>query len=502
MKKIEYFITAICACIYLVACSPDMGNYNYKDNKIQDITGKGTRSVALGDTIKITPIIKWKYPDKDTTAFEYRWELNDSVISKERNLRFVPTRTMSSIYCNLFVTDKVTGVVNYFSTTISVSSIFEIGWTILSEKSGKSILSYIRKDEKKNDKGETIYEYVEYKDIYKTLFGNLSLGNNPKRLHYLQVNGYQDEILVIQDPKECVYLSGEDFSKRLYLKEEFPDKQFPNGFIPKEYIGSGSYCNYLLGENGQIYWRIVSPQYPHVVSFMPIPLYQEGGLNVPFFPSPMQRDVNIVYMYDNLNKRLIARYTGSGRSSGANMQIIQDNKPNDVADITNLGNYKLSYMGGGIPNYLLILKDTNTGEYVLHSYRTITNQYGLTIQITNHFQQPFTANAFLSDKTKFLDLITRSYLFFGEGSKLYFYDKNTKRVKLYHDFGAGNIVKLVASPSESEISVGTDDGNIYFCDTDVRVLALDHPGAEGGMLHHTTGLGGKVVDIIWKYGGY
>lgn len=46
-----------------------------------------------------------------------------------------------------------------------------------------------------------------------------------------------------------------------------------------------------------------------------------------------------------------------------------------------------------------------------------------------------------------------SYLFMGEGSKLYFYDVNTKVVKLFADYTNGNVVEILQDADAGEIGV-------------------------------------------------
>lgn len=501
MKRIpKYLLIGTLACFSFFSCYEDSGNYEYLDyNKIEKIEGKGSLSAVLGDTIKIMPKIQWKYPEKDTTSFEYRWELDGSIISKQRELEYIPDKIMTML-CDLYVTEKESGIVTVFTAEIEVTSPFDTGWTILSEDAGASILSYIRRDEKEDEKEQKYYEYVAYKDIYKTFFSGSSLGKNPSKLSYLQTGWNKDEILVIQEAEESVYLSGLDFSKTVYLKDEFREKEYPKEFVPKAFI-DGVRCCYLLGENGQIFWKTI-PESIHLSNFISFPLYQPGGLKVNCFSEVRVYGVNIVYMYDVLHNRLLARNTsGRSSSSGADIELINSTKPEDIADINNLEEYKLIHMGGDHPNYMLILKNTNTQEYVYHTYRVEGfSSFTNTAQLTNHQQEVFAGSTLISDSTKFLDLRRMSYLFFGEGSRLYFYDKNTKKVKLYHDFGSGNIVKIVAEAKETEIGVALDSGELYICSTSVEVLATDNPGKEGGILHHTTGLG-KIVDMVWKYGG-
>ena len=87
----------------------------------------------------------------------------------------------------------------------------------------------------------------------------------------------------------------------------------------------------------------------------------------------------------------------------------------------------------------------------------------------------------------------------GEESKLYFYDVNTKSVKLFTDYESGNIVEILQDADAGEIGVALDDGNFYIYKLSTEVLADANPG-EKGLLFHVSDLG-RIVDIEWKWGG-
>lgn len=513
MKKTTYSIVGI-TLIYLLlpSCYQDMGNYDYVDyNKIK-IAGmdpaKSISYVTLGDTIKIIPLIRWRYPEKDTTekAFEFRWELNDSIISTKRNLEFVPIKKEEGAPCLLYVTEKQTGIVSVgkFYITVTTTPISN-GWTILSDKEDTSILSYIRRDIKWGIDNQPYYEYVEYKDIYATMYPGEILGKNPKSLFYVIIDAFADEILVCQEPEQCVYLSGDDFSKTINLKDEFHGNRYPKGFIPKDFIDGGR-CTYLAGENGEVYWKLNPERYGklHLVNFIPIPLYHQKGSKISFFPDYRSYGTEMAHMYDVLNNRLLAHYTvfhSTGNTLGGNINFVNKTKPEDIADLNNLNGYKLIYMGGENPNFILILKHETTGDYYYHTYQKSGMPSSLTVQLINHSQEIFAGNSYISENSVFKQLRRKVYLFFSEGSKLYFYDKTSGTVKQYHDFDSGRIVKIAADAPENELAIALDNGDLYICSTSLDVLAAEKPGSEGGILHHTSGLG-KIVDVIWKYGGF
>lgn len=521
MKKILIPILAlVIVCFGLKSCYKDLGNYDYLDyNKIERVDldqAKSSSHIVLGDTIIITPIIKWKYPDRDTTetAFEYKWVFDDSVVSKERVLKFVPDKVIQMEACFLYITEKKTGIVSESGFMISVSSAFSSGWTILSEKGGKSVLSFIRRYlDHLDEYWMPVYKYTEYKDIYGTLFSGEQLGSSPQKLFYIMTDYFGDEIMVLQNPDETVYLSGDDFSKQGLLKDEFPGKKYPDGFIPKDFVDAGQ-CTYVSGNNGEVYWKINPPPFGnlHLASFISLPLYYPRGSQIAFFPKISAYDSEMVHMYDVMHNRLLLRFSRFGEMAmseilGANINIINFPKPDEVEDITNLGNFEMVCLSGSVPgyqfaplDYTMILKDKNSGDYFLQTYTTQGAPFSLNIQIVNQQQELFAGSALLSDQSVFLLMRNRPFLFFAEGSKLYIYDKITRNVKLYHDFRSGRIVKMAADAPETEIGIAMDNGNMYICSTDLWVLGAPDPGAAGGILHHAGGLE-KIVDLIWKYGG-
>lgn len=506
------FIVALAISSLFSSCYKDLGNYDYIDNnkilQISDIAAQTTRTVVLGQEVRVTPAITWKYPDRDTTAnaFEFRWEFNDSVVSNERNLRFTPTKIQHQAPCYLFVTEKTTGITTIHTGHITITSPFKTGWLILSESGSNSILSFIRRDTKTNDKNEKYNEYVEYKDLYSTLFPGTTLGTNPKKLSYVQITGDKDEILVLQEPDQCVYLSGDDFSKYIYLKDEFPGKQYPQGYKPADFVDAAQ-CTYVSGEDGVVYWKISPSFYGklHLTQFIPVPLTMPGGLKVGFFPNIRITSSQFAPMYDTLNNRLLMCYTsfnsGGGHRMGTKIEITNNEKPADVVDVNNMGDYQLVYMGGEHPSFIMLLKQNSTGDYYYYTFSIQGSTSSFNVRVTNHKQLLFPGSTFISDESVFHKLRRSAYLFFSNGSKLYFYDQATGNVKLYHDFQTGKIVKIDADAPETEIGVAFDNGDMYVCSASVAVLGASNPGQEGGILHHATGLG-RIVDMIWKYGGY
>jgi len=506
-SKIKNVILTLSIFFLFQSCYKDKGEYNIIDyNKIGAISSLSGRAVILGDTLKIKTIVKWKYPTQDTLGFKYEWKQQDLTISHERDLKYIP-KTAGRFMFYLYVTENATQIVSRFVMQITINSPYKGGWVILSDRSGKSALSYIRRNTFTDANGKPNYSYTLHPDVYANLNPTDPLGSNPKRLFSTIFSGYDaDEILVIQGNNESVFLNGADFSKKVYLKNEFNGRSFPKGAQPVAYHDGGP-LNYVLFDNGEVYWKrnTIDIGGVHDGMYMTVPLYFEGGdAKVSQFIKNDFDKSEFIYMYDELNKRFLGVYSSTNLNDflGSKLRLVNaTNPPLGFADLSNLINYKLIYSSdysNGI-YFMNILKSNQTGEYIYQTYRTAMRF--TSIEVTEHQQEVFAGNGLVSDHTIYYRIRNGSYLFMGEGSKLYFYDVNTKKIKLYHDFGSGRIISICTDADSGELGVALDNGSFYICSLKNEILGANHPGAEGGILYEAKDLG-KIVDITWKWGGF
>lgn len=505
-------ISSFWICLLFVACYEDKGNYDLIDyNKIESVTASSLSdyTITLGDTLKIYPLIKWKYPERDTlNGFEYVWKTTwyGDTLSRERDLEIVPEEC-GQYNCYLFIKEKATGVIFRASFSVSVDTPYALGWIIASNINGKPTISYIRRDSWQDDDKKTHYYWTDYVDLYTNLHPEKPLeGGKIVNVSSYTVDYYDDELMIFQEGGKVSVLNGLDFGKILNLNDEFPSSSYPQGFIAKDFI-RGGYCDFVLGEAGEIYWRrnSRSSQMYHEEIFMDVPVYFPGGGAVisQIFDINVD-DANFILMYDDKFKRFLACYTSysSGNSYlGGKMDIINNYPTSEFANILDLSDYELMYCGDHTDgkSFVNILKDKASGKYLYQSYRLTGSMTSLTV--TNASQEVFAGSDLITDNSVFWRLRQSSYLYFSSGSKLYFYDVNTKRVKLYTDFEEGKIVKLMEDAEGLKLGVGLDNGTFVLCEaSDPDVLGAIDPG-EKGILHQVSGLG-EIVDIDWKWGGY
>ena len=308
--------------------------------------------------------------------------------------------------------------------------------------------------------------------------------------------------MVVQRTGGSYYLSGMDFTKVMALHEEFPGSAYPTGLDPVE-VRNGGWQDFVLSANGEVYWRRnTGSEIQHVTAFIDIPLYfsgaTDGGRITQFFDLDT-KDCGAVLMYDEGNNRVVGRLTSfNSNSDSGPVEFVYTPDDPSVVKLTDLTGYKIMHVGdyGDGSGLNIILKEESTGNYYYQNME-IDNWDGF--NIFDCTQELFAGSSVVSDNTVYFRIRPSSYLFMGEGSKLYFYDVNTKIVKLFTDYTSGNIVEILQDANAGEIGVALDDGNFYIYKLSTEVLADANPG-EKGLLFHVSGLG-RIVDIEWKWGG-
>ena len=111
MKR--FILFSLFVSFWFSACYEDKGKYNlidYNDITLDVVASLTKKTIILGDTVRIVPKVTWKYPDRDTLAYDYRWEMGlGNVISTDRNFEYIPT-SCGQFDVNFYMTDRQTGL--------------------------------------------------------------------------------------------------------------------------------------------------------------------------------------------------------------------------------------------------------------------------------------------------------------------------------------------------------------------------------------------------------
>ncbi|MCE8952552.1 hypothetical protein K0G24_16255 [Bacteroides thetaiotaomicron] len=261
--KIKYIIGLVLPLL-ITSCYEDKGNYDYSLlNDIDIVVQPEEKSYVLGDIVKVTPqmnfALEHETPESDLS---FEWTYDSHLISNEKNLNWQADTVATSKELRLAVYDKHTGITYFGSTMMSIFSPYtEEGWLVLSEKDGKSMLTYLRKHWTENKEGEDELECVVIRDVYGLANDGESLGSDPQSINVHYVNQFDGEdntgwVWVAQKGGQgCVDLSGTSYQRQGNLNQMFLEGSYPAGFTPQSVVDF-KYLTLAIGEDGTTYTRV------------------------------------------------------------------------------------------------------------------------------------------------------------------------------------------------------------------------------------------------------
>lgn len=198
MKKILNIVWCLFIAFAWTGCYKDLGNYSY--HEINDLTVEGLEPQYdrdVDDSLIIQPVLKGTQYS-DTARFSYEWEIQGVKVAETHDLRMQVNLTPGMKYSRFIVKDKETGIKNYSSFNLKVSSSTAGDLImVLSKYQGRAELSYLRLDKPAN------WAVNYYKDRYEE-----ELGKNPQQLnisylqswsHYPFVNNYGRIMILVDD---------------------------------------------------------------------------------------------------------------------------------------------------------------------------------------------------------------------------------------------------------------------------------------------------------------
>ncbi len=489
--KIKILSLSLFALFILTSCIKDQGSYDVKDLGTPTITTFSKGNAVIGEPYIIKPVIDYK--DISENDFEYFWFANLSdystsdTLSHEKNLSFVFTK--AGWYIGVYqIKNKKTGGITSKIFDFNVVSKYQMGWLILSEKNGNSVLSYSRLNSGNVD--------TTFVDIYSSLYGANKLGKAPLSLgrHYTD---QADQILVVQNGEGgSVELDGTNFSKVITTDKEFVDGVYPTGFKPikAEY---GDRIEMVVGEDGRAFTRIrTSSSVFQGARYSTTPIG-----NAKITKTYYKYGQGYILMYDDLNHRIIGIQDLPQLYTGKLLYTKMDPLGENVAEFTDLANIgtdaKLIYTGSYVASsnryFVQILKKGS--KYRIQKFLLRLETAIQTLYVIKGTESDFAGNGIVTDNTHYF-LTGSQYLFFGEGNSLYYYDFDLNTVKKYTTF-TGKVTAIESNSEKNQIGVGMDNGEFYVLDVSNEVLA----SGTAKIIAKATNLG-KVVDLQFKYGKY
>lgn len=194
MKKYMFCLTAL---MLTVACSQDLGNYEYVDLAEPEISGLVDQSVLTFAHMTVTPDLVLK---SDMENYSFEWKAVDSngltdpvVVGDQLNLDWEVTLPPGSYSLYLTVTEVSTGLYWQEMMTLTVSSSTSEGWMVLCSDEGLARLDFIS-----TLTGEPVYDILRASDMPQM--------SGPRKIIWLSTN---------TDEASPYYLCTDDGATRL-----------------------------------------------------------------------------------------------------------------------------------------------------------------------------------------------------------------------------------------------------------------------------------------------
>ena len=360
MRKLGIYVVMAIFAGVVSGCLDDDNNYNYKQiNWLQggDFNFENINSeynLIEGDELVLAPTFKFTI-DSITPDVSYEWYINKQLQANETSATYTFKADKSGQYQVTFaVRDNKSGVQFGKSTIINVMSMYQRGWTILSDENGRSVLHFIvptTQHYQVTYNGETFTrDSLVYHIVKRNVVPNL--GSNPKGLmnnigyidynHMYGISTY-DELVVKQD--RWVELNGNTLEREVYTDEEFRG-DIPADFSPVEAAMTYS-CKALLDKNGLIYWEQKADAADfHAGTYLSIGLnnqtrfsrlfqaYKFNSYNTNMILALTKEDNSLVGILDMGNVGESSAITEMSSSSSGNVYNITD--PSDEDHFSNI----------------------------------------------------------------------------------------------------------------------------------------------------------------------
>ena len=254
--KIENIFLIACTFYGFTSCYEDKGNYDYMAmNDITVSVNTENDSYALGDKLSVTPELTFAM-GQETSELSYTWTFDGQLISNERNLDWNVDILGANKDLRLAVLDNTTGVTYFGEKIITVSSSFATdSWVVLSEKDGKSMLSFLRYQ---TEDGKL--KPVVTRDLYGVGNGGESMGSQPVSMYPHWTNRWDGEdntswLWISQEGGQgAVDLSGSDWTREAVLSDLWLGNP-PADFVPAGVIDM-QVLTLAVSKDGKIYTRI------------------------------------------------------------------------------------------------------------------------------------------------------------------------------------------------------------------------------------------------------
>ena len=541
--KIIYITFLFLVTYNFICCYDDKGNYEYKQiNDIEISFPDYNFEQVIGETFKLYPKFTYKYKDTANLNLSYKWAIGERVIGENRQLVW-QVDTNEQVEIALYVTNIDDNMVYMGSTIVRPTSIYTWynSYLVLSEKNGKSILSFVRYDEKENASGETIYDEFDrpvlVNQVYEDIYYNENkdeLGSKPLFIqeHIAKIFPSEGHVIVFQEGGQgSVDLDGTSMKKDILLVESFSKGSYPADFHPTN-AEMMTYTHLIENHDGKIYSKI-KESYKLFQSgyYIHTPLmFENKEIRAHIINSVLANDKPYTLLHsigttENPENRLLLvhdlQYSFTDVNvSGKVVALPEPTKgwPENFRPLTDLGNCQVinisQYNTGNTkkPGYTMFLKNSD-GSYQYQAFELEREYSGEKLSypkktIAGKEQEmlisfPITSPIPL-EECVFCNIASRQneYIFIAYGKDIYFLDRTSPENGIRHYYTCkANVVDMDGREYYGEqLFVGLDNGGVLLLNSNnaknITTNAEKFRWESGPEVDL-----GKIVDVTLKVGG-
>ena len=541
--KIIYITFLFLVTFNFICCYDDKGNYEYKQiNDIEISFPDYNFEQVIGETFKLYPKFTYKYKDTANLNLSYKWAIGERVIGENRQLVW-QVDTNEQVEIALYVTNIDDNMVYMGSTIVRPTSIYTWynSYLVLSEKNGKSILSFVRYDEKENASGETIYDEFDrpvlVNQVYEDIYYNENkdeLGSKPLFIqeHIAKIFPSEGHVLVSQEGGQgSLVLGGLSRKKDILLVESFSKGSYPADFHPTN-AEMMTYTHLIENHDGKIYSKI-KESYKLFQSgyYIHTPLmFENKEIRAHIINSVLANDKPYTLLHsigttENPENRLLLvhdlQYSFTDVNvSGKVVALPEPTKgwPENFRPLTDLGNCQVinisQYNTGNTkkPGYTMFLKNSD-GSYQYQAFELEREYSGEKLSypkktIAGKEQEmlisfPITSPIPL-EECVFCNIASRQneYIFIAYGKDIYFLDRTSPENGIRHYYTCkANVVDMDGREYYGEqLFVGLDNGGVLLLNSNnaknITTNAEKFRWESGPEVDL-----GKIVDVTLKVGG-
>ena len=541
--KIIYITFLFLVTFNFICCYDDKGNYEYKQvNDIEISFPDYNFEQVIGETFKLYPKFTYKYKDTANLNLSYKWAIGERVIGENRQLVW-QVDTNEQVEIALYVTNIDDNMVYMGSTIVRPTSIYTWynSYLVLSEKNGKSILSFVRYDEKEDASGETIYDEFDrpvlVNQVYEDIYYNENkdeLGSKPLFIqeHIAKIFPSEGHVIVFQEGGlGSVDLDGTSMKKDILLVESFSKGSYPADFHPTN-AEMMTYTHLIENHDGKIYSKI-KESYKLFQSgyYIHTPLmFENKEIRAHIINSVLANDKPYTLLHsigttENPENRLLLvhdlQYSFTDVNvSGKVVALPEPTKgwPENFRPLTDLGNCQVinisQYNTGNTkkPGYTMFLKNSD-GSYQYQAFELEREYSGEKLSypkktIAGKEQEmlisfPITSPIPL-EECVFCNIASRQneYIFIAYGKDIYFLDRTSPENGIRHYYTCkANVVDMDGREHYGEqLFVGLDNGGVLLLNSNnaknITTNAEKFRWESGPEVDL-----GKIVDVTLKVGG-